>query len=188
MKYFFGFLASIGLIIFVIVLIVRGFTGGGDKNTKLPTPLSDYAHTSVQMQYIMDGPTVADQERRSLRITVGQDESSAEVLEGYNQNVIASKSYVSNDAAYGEFLRALDIAGYTKGANEESSQKNTDERGFCPSGYRYSFDIIDGSSRKQHLWATSCGAKQGTFKGKTSAVRTLFEDQIPDYGKGELKL
>lgn len=188
MKYFFGFLASIGLIIFVIVLIVRGFTGGGDKKVNIPAPLSDYANTSVQMQYIMDGPTVADQERRSLRITVGQDESSIEILEGYNQNVVASKSYLSNESAYGEFLRALDVAGYTKGAEDEKSKQNSDERGFCPSGYRFSFDIVDGSSRKQHLWATSCGSKQGTFKGKTPAVRTLFEDQIPDYGKGELKL
>ena len=48
MKYFIAFLASIALIIFVIVLIIRGFTGN-DKKADLPTPLIDYANTSVQM-------------------------------------------------------------------------------------------------------------------------------------------
>lgn len=185
MKYFFGFLASIGLIIFVIVLIVRGFTGGTKDDKKLPTPLIEYANTSVQMQYTMNGPVVADQERKSLRITVGQDQANIEVLEGYSQNVVASRTYINNQAAYSEFLRALDIAGYTRGADDPATK---DERGYCPAGFRYSFDIVDGSDQKQHYWATSCGSKQGTFKGKTPQVRALFEDQIPEYGKGDLKI
>jgi hypothetical protein len=180
MKYFFGFLASIGLIILTIVLIVRGFSGGNDKKVNAPAPLLDYANTSVEMQYTLDGPVNADQEHKAVRITVGQDESTIEILSGYNDDVVNAKTYSNNQAAYSEFLRALDIAGYTKG-NTDASLK--DERGYCPAGYRYSFDIVDGSSTKQHFWTTSCGSSSGNFKGKSNAIRALFEKQVPDYGK-----
>jgi hypothetical protein len=178
MKYFIAFLASIALIIFVIVLIVRGFTGN-HKKQDLPTPLIDYANTSVQMQYTLAGPVTADEERVSLRITVGQDQTKIEKLVGYNETIALQKSYANNLASYSEFLRALDIAGYSLG-NTDPSLK--DERGYCPSGQRYSFDIVDGGSVKQHFWTTSCG-KSGNFKGKPRQVITLFQDQVPDYGK-----
>lgn len=178
MKYFIAFLASIALIIFVIVLIIRGFTGN-DKKADLPTPLIDYANTSVQMQYTVAGPVTADQQRKALRITVGQDQTRIEKLEGYNEAISNQKTYENNLAAYSEFLRALDIAGYTKGVDDPSLK---DERGYCPNGERYSFDIVDGGNVKQHFWSTSCG-KGGNFKGKPAQVITLFQKQIPDYGK-----
>lgn len=183
MKYFIAFLASIALIIFVIVLIVRGFTGN-DKKEALPTPLLDYANTSVEMQYTVAGPVIADEERTALRVTVGQDQTKIEKLEGYNESISQQKTYANNLAAYSEFLRALDIAGYTRGVEDPSLK---DERGFCPSGERYSFDIIDGGNVKQHLWTTSCG-KSGNFKGKPRPIITLFQNQIPDYGKNGFTL
>lgn len=178
MKYFIAFLASIALIIFVIVLIIRGFTGN-DKKADLPTPLIDYANTSVQMQYTVAGPVTADQQRKALRITVGQDQTRIEKLEGYNETISNQKTYENNLAAYSEFLRALDIAGYARGVDDASLK---DERGYCPNGERYSFDIVDGGNVKQHYWSTSCG-KGGNFKGKPAQVITLFQKQIPDYGK-----
>ena len=179
MKYFFGFLASVGLIILTIVLIVRSFSGN-DKPVNAPAPLIDYANTSVEMQYTIDGPINSDVEHKALRITVGQDAATAEVLSGYNQNVTQSKTYPSNQAAYAEFLRALDLAGYTKG-NTDASLK--DERGYCPNGYRYNFDIVDGSDTKQHFWSTSCGSGEGSSRGKTRQIISLFQEQVPDYGK-----
>jgi len=180
MKYFFGFLASVGLIILTIVLIVRSFSGGKDKDVNVPAPLIDYANTSVEMQYTIDGPINSDEKHKALRITVGQDMTTIESLSGYNQNVTASKTYNNNQASYSEFLRALDLAGYTKG-NTDASLK--DERGYCPAGYRYNFDIVDGSDNKQHFWTTSCGSGQGNFKGKSRAIISLFQQQAPDYGK-----
>lgn len=180
MKYFFGFLASIGLIVFVFILIIRGFSGGGSKKN-VPAPLTDYTNTSVQMQYTIDGVINADQEHQALRITVDQNEAKIEVLRGYTPAIADTKTYPSNSDAYGAFLRALDVAGYTKG-NSDSSKK--DERGYCPNGFRYSFDIIDGSSTKQHYWTTSCGG--GTSKGNSNVIRSLFQQQIPDYGTGDL--
>lgn len=179
MKYFFGFLASVGLIILTIVLIVRSFSGGDNKKQNVPAPLIDYANTSVEMQYLVDGPINSDSEHKAIRITVGQDTSTLELLQGYNQNVVQSKSYSNNQAAYSEFLRALDIAGYTKG-NDDPSLK--DERGYCPNGFRYNFNIVDGGDTKQHFWTTSCN-NSGNFKGKPRQIISLFQEQVPDYGK-----
>lgn len=179
MKYFIAFLASIALVIFVVVLVVRGFTGNDKQDKNVPAPLIDYANTSVEMQYTITGPVIADEKRKALRITVGQDQVKIEKLEGYNEAISQQKIYANNLAAYSEFLRALDIAGYTVGLDDASLK---DERGYCPSGERYSFDIIDGGSVKQHYWTTSCG-KTGNFKGKSRSIITLFEKQVPDYGK-----
>ncbi|MGF7229164.1 MAG: hypothetical protein ACQR33_04225 [Candidatus Saccharibacteria bacterium] len=181
MKYFLGFLASIGLIVLTVILIVRGFSGHAPKN--VPAPLLDYANTSVEMQYTIDGPINADQAHKALRVTIGQDSTKIEELTGYSQTVADGKMYENNQDSYAAFLRALDIAGYTKG-NTASDQK--DERGYCPAGYRYSFDIVDGGDVKQHFWSTSCG--QGTFKGKTTQVINLFQQQIPDYGTGNFTI
>lgn len=182
MKYFLGFLASIGLIVLTVILIVRGFSGHhSSKNA--PAPLLDYANTSVEMQYTIDGPVNADQTHKALRITVGQDSTKIEDLSGYSQTVADSKMYENNQDSYAAFLRALDIAGYTKG-NTAGNQK--DERGYCPTGYRYSLDIVDGSDVKQHFWAGSCTS--GTFKGNVNQVINLFQAQIPDYGSGNFTI
>jgi hypothetical protein len=175
MKYFLGFLASVGLIVFVFILIVRGFNGNSKKVTT--TPLTDYANSSVEMQYTIDGPVNADQDHKSVRITVGQNEVVIETLKGYDQTVGQTQTFDNNQTSYSTFLRALDIAGYSKG-NTDSSKK--DERGYCPTGTRYSYDIIDGSDTKQHFWSASCSSP-GTFKGNMSQVRVLFQAQIPNY-------
>jgi hypothetical protein len=72
----------------------------------------------------------------------------------------------------------LDIAGYSKGA--VGSGVDTDDRGFCPQGERYNFEILNGSKQIQNFWATSCGG-QGTFKGNVPTVINLFMAQMPDY-------
>ena len=175
MKYFFGFLASVGLIIAVFILIVHGFSGG--PKAPAAAPLTDYANTSVQVRFTMDGPVNADQSHKAFRITVEQNQTMIQLLDGYGQSVADQHTYVSNSTAYGNFLRAIDLAGFTHGNTATSTQ---DERGYCPNANRYDFDIVDGSNIKQHFWSTSCGGA-GNFKGNTQEVINLFEAQIPDY-------
>ena len=85
------------------------------------------------------------------------------------------------ESAYSVFLHSLQHAGYTLG-NDDSSVK--DERGYCPLGTRYVFEVIDGSGADiERFWATSCGSGvPSTFKGKTPASLQLFKLQVPDYG------
>jgi hypothetical protein len=178
MRYVIGFLVSIGLLILVFVLIFRG---GGDP---APTPgaaarLVDYANTTTTVQFIDDYPVTADQTHRQSVTTVGRDEVTFSYESGYEGTVIRSQSYANNPQAYANFLRALQLNGFTKGENVEQLR---DERGYCANGHRYIFEIKDGSRTIQRLWSTSCG-KIGTFQGQTAAVRSLFRKQVPDYNK-----
>ncbi len=172
MKYFLGFLATIGLIILVFVLILRGFSG--NKTDEKPKPLVDYATTSTQVRLTIDGPIVAEQEHQAYRITVSRSETQIETLQGYQYMPIETKSYDNNRESYSNFLRAIDMNGFAKG-NSKSGSK--DERGVCPEGNRLIMEIIDGSNRIQRYWTTTCGG--GTFRGNSAKVRQLFNKQVP---------
>ncbi len=176
MKYIVGFLITIGLIILVIVLIVRGSGPSGPPKT--PIDLTKYSKTDTTMQLTIDGAINAEQTHRAVRITVGKAQASAAVIQGYQGTIGSQKAYSNNPAAYVNFLRALQIAGFTKGSNDAAVR---DERGFCPNGSRFILEIVSGDQNLQHYWTTSCGG-QGNFKGNINTVRSLFQNQIPDYG------
>lgn len=173
MKYFFGFLISIALVVLVIVLVIRGFTGDSPKQQT--TPLSSYAGTSKQVEFTASGPIVGEQQFKSYRITVGRDQTGIEIRNGYEANIVDQRSYTNNQESYTNFLRALDVAGYTKGVKDSP---NKDERGMCADGERYVMQIKDGSRDVQRFWSSSCRG-QGTFGGDTAEVRQLFVKQIP---------
>lgn len=177
MKFIIGFLVSIGLLIFVFVLIFRG--GGSSTAPKAGPKLLDYANSSVVMQLTTDSPISADQTHRQTRLTVGSAESTVEVFQGYQQTLISSKSYSNNSASYADFLSALQLAGYTLGNNDK---KLADERGYCATGSRYVMGIKDGNQDVQRFWSSSCGGI-ASFKGKTALVNDLFRRQFPGYAK-----
>ncbi len=172
MKYFLGFLVSIGLIVLVVILVLRGFSSG--DATKNQTALGDYASTDAVVQMTVDGPIVSDQDHRAYRITVGRSQVTVEALKGYQYETIENKFFTSNQEAYNNFLRALDIAGFSKGS---AKLKGTDPRGACAGGDRFIFKILNGASEVQNYWTTTC--KGGNFKGNATQIRQLFIKQIP---------
>jgi|SRR5579864_4120891 len=175
MRYFIGFLIVIGLIVLVFVLFA---TGGSKTPPKTTTSLATYASTATVTKLTIDGPVEADQTHRQVQITVGQDESTIDIVQGYQDTVLNHASYVNNQDSYNVFLHALDLAGFSK----KRSTSNTDERGVCPLGDRYIYEIINGATDIQRTWSTSCGG-EGTFGGTPSVIITLFRRQIPDYDK-----
>ena len=175
MKYFLGFLAAVGLIVLVVIMIIRGFSGG--DNTAQRDPLSNYASTDTIVRMTIDGPIVAEQQHTAYRITVGRSETRIETLKGYEYEILETKTYENNQQSYTNFLRALDLAGFTKGV-ENPSRDAQDERGVCATGNRYIYETISGTSQKQRLWATTCGSA-GTFKGDKEKVQQLFDRQVP---------
>ncbi len=188
MRYFLGFLVSIGLIVLVFILVLRGF--GGKSTQQNQTPLTDYANTDTVVRMTVDGKVVGDQQHQAYRITVSRDQITLETLQGYQYNAIDTKTYENNEQGYANFLRAIDLDGYTKGVSNATTAQD-DERGVCPGGERFIFEIVNGSSQIERYWSTSCGGS-GTFKGKTQAIKQLFDRQvpIPDYSKetGHLNL
>ena len=184
MRYFIGFLITIGLIILLIVLL---FTGGGGDNAKKPKntmALSDYASTDAVARLTIDGPIVADQNHQAIRITVGQDDTTYEQIQGYQGTVVKQQSFVNNQEAYSNFLYALGHAGFTKGDNNKDL---ANEKGYCPTGNRYIFELIDGGNDVERYWATSC-SKPKTYKGNLSLTLTLFRAQVPNYNDLTQKL
>lgn len=176
MRYIVGFLILIGLIIFVLVLIFRG-AGNNGSPANQPAPMVDYANSSTVVQLTTIGPVESDQTHTESRITVGSSQATIEKFQGYQEdNTLLNRSYANNSAAYADFLRALQLAGYRLGNTDKSAN---DYRGYCPQGTRYVFAIQDGSNTIEQFWSSSCGT--GTFKGKTDLVVSLFRAQIPDY-------
>lgn len=173
MRYFIGLLGIVALILGVLLLVLRGLGGDEPKDQK---QLTDYTKTNTIMQLTIQGPVNAEQLHHSVRVTVGRDESRVEILHGYEERVAASQSYPSNEGAYGTFLRALQLMNYTKG---NTDSKLADERGYCPEGNRYIFEIENGAHQIQRFWRSSCD--EGTFGGEAGNVIDLFEAQIPDY-------
>lgn len=175
MRYFLGFLGIVALVIFVFVLVVRGFSGHSNA-PKNQTVLSDYTNTSTVMRLSIEGPVTANQTYNEVHITVGRDANTIEIIQGYQGQVAKAKTYANNAEAYGNFLRALQLLNYTKG---NPDPKLADERGYCPTGSRYVYEIISGASDVQRFWIGTCGV--GTFKGASASIRGLFTRQIPDY-------
>jgi hypothetical protein len=177
MKYFLAFLGVVALIVVVFVLVLNGLHGSGSKTPKASqVVLSDYANTSTVVRLTVDGPVTADQNHRAVRVTVGRDQSLVEVIKGYQGSVIAQQSYANNTAAYETFLKSLQTLGFTKG---DSTPALADERGYCPTGERFIYEIDSGATSVQRYWSSTCST--GTFKGSGQSVRTLFRSQIPNY-------
>jgi hypothetical protein len=172
MRFITLFLIAIGMLILVIVLIFKGFSGG----PKAPeVNLNSYANTSAVTQLLIDGPINADQTHQQVQISVGNQVNTFEVMSGYQGSVTATKSFASNPQSYSAFLQALQLAGFTK----SNTTAVADMQGYCSTGQRYSFTLANGSNNVVRSWSSSCGV--GTYKGNLARTLTLFEAQIPNY-------
>jgi|SRR5579884_2678074 len=172
-RYFIGFIATVGLIIILIILIFHG--GGKSKVPVTNRTLDSYANTDAQVTLTIDGPINADQNHQQVKIIVSQNDATFEQIQGYQGNVVNRKSYANNVDSYTNFLFALERANFTKGI--KSSQ---DERGYCPLGDRYIFELNQDGNELERYWATSCGTPK-TYSGDVSLTISLFQNQIPDY-------
>lgn len=172
MRYIIGVLVAAGLVVLIIILLVSGGTPAPQ-----PINLNQLAGTDTKVRLIEQGDLTADQNRRSVEITVGRDVSEMDVIQGYQGHVIRSSQSANNQAAFAVFLHGLTLNGFNLGDNNPA---NSDERGHCALGQRYLYEVIspDGAIRQKY-WNDTCGV--GTFKGNASTIQTLFNKQIPNY-------
>lgn len=175
MKYVFGLIA-IGVLLIAIILIL--FTGGpGPEQGKRRIDLAEYADTPATVIYTVEGRLNAEEEHRSIRISVNRNQRTIEVLGGYSETVIKSQDFFNTQSAYDEFLHGLKRAGYTR----FKEARYMDEKGVCPLGYRYIYEVEEFSDELLRLWSTSCSKDDGDFGGNANLVRRLFQAQIPEY-------
>lgn len=187
MRYFIGFLITVGLIIILIVLLLTG--GGGKKQSpnqsqevqkpKTVQQLADFASTGAVVRLSIDGPINADQNHQAVRITVGQDDTTYQQIQGYEGTVVNQQSFANNQSAFSNFLYAIGHAGFLRG---DDSKALANEKGFCPLGQRYVFELINGGDTLQRYWGTSCGSNAPkTYRGNQNLTITLFQNQVPGY-------
>ena len=173
MRFLIGIFVTIGLIVLILVLLLRG--GDSTPQTKIST-LADYANSGSSAHYTVDGPVNAEEDHQIIKIDVDADQVVLTVYSGYQGTVVNRDTFPNNKDAYIIFLKSLQTQGFTQ-ANTDASLK--DERGQCPLGQRYIYAFNNGTRESVRSWTTSCG--DGTYKGKKSSVRQLFQRQVPDY-------
>ena len=184
MKYWSSALGILILAVVAIVLIGTRSTGdssGSSTGTKKSKPgivkLLDYENKDASLSVTVQGTLVGDDQRRAIRITITPEDRGVEELHGYDQAVVRSQHYKNTQSGYEEFLRAVNYSGFIT----KRTSNLADERGVCPFGQTYIYDLIDNNDQVSHLWGNSCSAALGTFAGNGPAIRQLFQNQITDY-------
>jgi len=176
LRFIIGILVTVGLIVLIVVLIV---TGGNNGPAKPGLNLTNYgANPNSEAELTIDGPEISQEEHRQVHISVTENAVTLTIYKGYQQDVLRSKTYNNNQAAYAVFLHALQHANFTKGNGDPNA---ADERGSCPSSDRYIMSFSNGSQQLMRYWYDGCGG--GTFGGNLGTTLYLFRGQVPDYSK-----
>lgn len=178
MKYILGFFVTILLLIVLVLVLV---SGGNDDQPVPDTSkaLSSYANTQAVTRLTIDGPITAPAVHRATRISVSQTSTVIEQLRGYDGEVIDLQTFPNTQASYRTFLRSLELAGFTKG---DTSDNLKNDRGYCPLGSRYIYELNDGSEQLQRFWSTTCRGTK-TYQGEPALTLQLFKNQVPNYSR-----
>ncbi len=182
MRYFAGLLAVVAFIILVVVILThRGPKTATTKtaNGAKTVQLTDYIDKNSEVHLYVDGQLNAIEDHRAMEIIVAPKSRTMTVYQGYNLDVLRRQTYTNDQASYDNFMRALAHLNFVK---ERVGVKQIDERGVCPAGNRYIYELREDGQDVTRLWSTSCGG-QGTFIGIGPSIRMLFQKQIPDYSK-----
>lgn len=173
LKAVFGFLGFVVLVILIVVIVARG---GNDNRASLePVPsLAEAASSDASFRFIEAGPIVAEEDHFRIEINVSRNDREIIVYRGYNNVQAASARFSNSQAAFEEFLSALDRSGYTTSRRTGFES----EAGVCPTNRRYIFESnqFDEDFRR---WTTNCREK-GSFGGDFTTIRRLFRNQIPE--------
>jgi hypothetical protein len=175
------YLGALAGIIIVLVLIALAAGSVKSQSVKPSTDLNlmDYVQTDVEVRLTVERPVEADEDHKSTQATVSRNSRTVAVYKTYNSQLLGGQNYENNQAAFTEFMAALDRAGFTR--QNPSSQES--EAGYCPTGTRYVYELVQDQKVISHLWSDSCGDPQRTFMGNGVLVRQIIQSQIPNYSR-----
>lgn len=171
---------AIFLIFVVGIVLLLSLVFGGKKNSSTKsTPkafnILNYIDRDSKVIAITDGPINGDDAHRAIRVTIDRNTRTIDVIQGYQGNVIVSKSYPNNQKAYNDFMHALSRANYGK----PRKTTFTTEKGICATGRRYVFEVLDNNKSVSRTWTAGCA--KGNTLAEPSRVTALFRQQITDY-------
>ena len=177
-RYFLILFIALGLIVLLLVLV----SGGGGKKSQMHpvVPLTSLANTNAQVQMSISGPIVAPQNHTGIVITGSQYSATYDQLQGFEGTVVSTSTTPNTENSYKAFLASLSRAGYTRG-NTDPNLAN--EAGYCPTGNRYVFKLIQDGNTEQRFWITNCVSTPRTYLGNFPLTLNLFEAQIPNFNQ-----
>lgn len=182
----------IGLVVLLVIVVVIGLTqlfrfassvfelDNTEVASQIAVSLPDYDNQNSYVRLTYDGPVVARENHRAIRITVTPKQRKIEVLKGYLGAAAIKKTYSNDIESYETFIRAINYNGF---AQSRSSSIGDDERGVCSSGTRTITELFNDNEPVFRLWSASCDKKLGTLKGDSRNLLKLFQKQIPDYSE-----
>ena len=171
---------TVVLIIILIIVIMHGGNNGASNKSKVPMTaktLDSYSSTDATVRMTIDGPVNANQVHHEAQITIGKDDVVYQQIQSYDDTVVKTQSTANSQTAYDVFLHAINYAGFTKG---NSDNKLADDRGYCPLGKRYIFELMQGGKDIERYWTTNCGGTR-TYDGNADLTIQLFEAQVAHY-------
>lgn len=183
--------SSLRYIIVVLLIIFFGvlstvFVVGRVRKAATPAHVPEKVHPadyvdkpSSKVTWTQQGRLVGDDLRRSVKITVTPTERRVDLLEGYDPKITKTAIFTNDKVSYTSFLLALENLNFGR----ERKVTQPDERGVCPLGKRYIYELHDGDVQKMRLWSDSCITAQGTYAGAAATTRQLFQAQITGYAK-----
>lgn len=174
MRYFVGFLLTIGLIVLLIIML---FSGSERPQAPSEKPLSSYASTNALAILTLDGPINAPDNHDTVRITVGRDQVTYEQIKGYDNDVVKEKTFSNSENSFEVFLSALARSGFRDGSADPNLRN---EKGACPTGSRYIYELIEDGRQIQRYWSSTCDMPH-SFQGQPELVQTIFREQIPGF-------
>ena len=182
-RYIIGVLFLIVAIVVLVFIfnIFRSIFSNGDEEQSKPNGafnLSEASDQGKSLRYTVRGQINGREEHRLIRITVTPENRKLEILQGYDQEVLSSQEFQNNRSAYDAFAEALNGAGFTARGPITGGIPQDQA---CPLGRHFIYEVAPGEQNSFHSWNTTCGKKNGNFRGKDKDIRTLFEIQIPDY-------
>jgi len=174
------------ILLVVIVLVIGGAISIGalQRNSQSNTgktkqiTLTDYAQQDVSVRFTTEGPITANENHTMSIIEVSRNTRNYDRYKTYTNTSVQSKTYPNNQTAFEDLLYGLQRAGFTSAKNGTSAE---DPRGYCPTGSRYTYELIQNDQVIVSLWSNSCKTKQATFNGSDATIQTLLQRQIPDY-------
>ncbi len=180
----------IGIVaVFLLALILVGwgmysiarsvFNANSDSSTTQSISDEDIfsVESAGEVVFRIEGPVVAADEHRSVKITVRPSTVTMTVFKNYGQEAIGTEGSLNSNASYRAFLSALakeDVLSRQKGTDRDDDFA---EEGFCATGRTYILEL-DNDVRR---WSTSCSRDDGTVGFDMTAVLRLFERQVPEY-------
>lgn len=178
---------TIGIIVIIVIAVLATvfFVGRGNRSEKgIAAPQAVHTADFIEkanssVAWTQEGRLVGSDQRRAVRIVVSPTVRRAEIVEGYNGKVLKSMDLPNDKVAFSNFMLALENLNY----GQERKVKNPDDRGACPLGHRFIYEIKEGDTQKLRLWSTSCNSKDGTFNGVATTTRQVFKNQITGYDK-----